>query len=59
MAKAKEELGHLYTQPEDVISTLCSHSRLRKYWKLAKQTKVDYDLLEKAEKDHPAGYLPV
>jgi pyruvate/oxaloacetate carboxyltransferase len=61
MAKAKEELGHLYTQPEDVISYAVFPQQAKKYLeeKLAKQTKVDYDLLEKAEKDHPAGYLPV
>lgn len=61
MAKAKEELGHLYTQPEDVISYAVFPQQAKKYLeeKLAKQTKVDYDLLDKAEKDHPAGYVPV
>ncbi|HHY17844.1 MAG TPA: hypothetical protein GX524_07170, partial [Firmicutes bacterium] len=61
MEKAKEELGHLYSQPEDVISYAVFPPQAKKYLeeKLAKQTKVDFDLLNKAEKDHPAGYVPV
>ncbi|HHY12366.1 MAG TPA: pyruvate carboxylase subunit B [Firmicutes bacterium] len=61
MSKSKEELGHLYTQPEDVISYAVFPQQTRKFLeeKLAKQTKVDYDLLEQSKKEHPAGYVPV
>ncbi|HOB31179.1 MAG TPA: pyruvate/oxaloacetate carboxyltransferase [Bacillota bacterium] len=61
MEKAKKELGHLYTQPEDVISYAVFPQQTKKFLqeKLARQTKVDYELLEQAEKDHPIGYLPI
>jgi len=61
MEKAKEELGNLYTQPEDVISYAVFPQQAKKFLqeKLARETKVDYNLLEQAEKDHPAGYVPV
>ncbi len=61
MAKAKEELGHLYSQPEDVISYAVFPQQTREFLeeKLAKQTGVDFSLLKEAEKEHPAGYLPV
>ena len=50
MEKAKEELGNLYTQPEDVISYAVFPQQAKKFLqeKLARETKVDYNLLEQA-----------
>jgi len=61
MAKAKEELGALYTKEEDVISYALFPPQAKKFLEeqLAKRTKVDYELLEQSKKDHPAGYVPV
>jgi len=61
LEKAKKELGALYTKEEDVLSYALFPQQAKKFLQeqLAKRTKVDYELLEQAEKDHPAGYAPV
>ncbi|MBE3520224.1 MAG: oxaloacetate decarboxylase subunit alpha [Firmicutes bacterium] len=60
LEKARAELGHLYTQEEDVLSYALFPQQARKFLeeKLARQTGVDFDLAEKARQDHPAGYYP-
>lgn len=61
LAKAKQELGHLYTKEEDVISYAIFPQQTKKFLeeRLAARTRVDYELLEQSKKDHPAGYVPV
>lgn len=60
LEKARAELGHLYTQEEDVLSYALFPQQARKFLeeKLAKQTGVDFELAEKARENHPAGYYP-
>ena len=61
LEKAKKELGELYTQEEDVLSYALFPAQAKKFLqeRLAARTKVDYDILEKSRKDHPAGYHPL
>jgi pyruvate/oxaloacetate carboxyltransferase len=61
LAKAKEELGHLYTKEEDVLSYALFPAQAKKFLEeqLAKRTGVDYGLLEQAKKEHPKGFAPV
>lgn len=61
LEKARAELGHLYTQEEDVLSYALFPQQARKFLeeKLAKQTGVDFELAEKARENHPHGYYPV
>lgn len=59
--KAKEELGHLYTKEEDVLSYALFPPQAKKFLqeRLAARTGVDQNLLEQSQKDHPMGYMPV
>lgn len=61
LKKAKEELGALYTKEEDVLSYALFPAQTKKFLEeqLAKRTGVDFNLLEEAKKNHPAGYVPV
>ncbi len=61
LKKAKEELGHLYTKDEDVLSYALFPPQAKKFLeeRLAKRTGVDFELLEQAKKEHPKGYVPV
>ena len=61
LAKAKEELGALYTKEEDVLSYALFPAQAKEFLEeqLARRTGVDYDLLEKAKKEHPMGYAPM
>ncbi len=61
MAKAKEDLGAYYSKEEDVLSYALFPPQAKKFLEeqLARRTGVDYDLLEKAQKEHPTGFAPV
>lgn len=61
LKKAKEELGHLYTKDEDVLSFALFPPQTKKFLeeRLAKRTGVDYELLEQSKKEHPKGFVPV
>jgi len=61
LAKAREELGHLYTKEEDVLSYALFPPQAKKFLeeKLAKRTGVDQQLLEQSRKESPIGYAPV
>ena len=61
LAKAKEELGALYTKPEDVLSYALFPPQAKKFLeeRLAKRTGVDQQLLEQSKKNSPTGYAPV
>lgn len=61
LKKAREELGHLYTKEEDVLSYALFPVQAKKFLeeRLAARTGVDQNLLEQSKKDHPLGYMPV
>ncbi len=61
LVKAKEELGHLYSKEEDVLSYALFPPQAKKFLEeqLSKRTSVDYSLLEQAKKEHPKGFAPV
>ena len=61
MEKARQGVGSYYQQEEDVLSYALFPDQAMTYFKerLSRESKVDYDLLEEAEKDHPSGYHPV
>lgn len=61
LAKAKEELGALYTKPEDVLSYALFPPQAKKFLeeRLARRTGVDQQMLEQSKKNSPTGYAPV
>ena len=61
MEKARKAVGSYYQQEEDVLSYALFPDQALKYFqeRLARESKVDYGLLEEAEKNHPRGYHPV